>query len=460
MSKELQNVFVRLPELASVTGSPSVTLPRVPPLRKQLGKTAVIGVIIVVVFFGILGTWAATAPLSGAAIAAGVVSPQGSRQTVQHLEGGIIRELRVREGQPVRVGDVLIVLQDLKPQADLGQLMAQLRYLAATEARLDAERTGSDTILFTHPSLADKSNPEVRDSIEQQINQFVTRRGSDESRRGILSQRVAQLEQQITGAERQLEGVRRQNALIREEIVAVKELFEKGYEKKPRLLALQRAEAELLGTEGELLSRIARAREGIGEARLQILAVRADRAEKIDDELADVQGKRMEVEKRIEELRDRLVRTEIVAPATGTVLNLKFKTPGGVIRPGDAVLDIVPTEDELVINARLSPNDIDDVHAGLSAYVTFPSLPQRTLMRVSGLVQRVSADALEDPKTGERYYSVQIKVDPDELKEHAPNVHLTPGMPARVFITTAERTLLNYLVQPLLQVVEGGLREH
>jgi HlyD family type I secretion membrane fusion protein len=415
---------------------------------------------IILLFFGAFGGWAATAPLAGAVIANGVVNPEGSRRTVQHLEGGIINEIRVREGDTVSAGTVLMVLHDIHAQAEVGAQMIQLRSLAATEARLRAERTGNNAIHFEHHVLADHNDPEVRSVIAQQINQFETRKENDRTRESTLSQKIAQLEQQITGATRQLEGVKRQTELIREEIVIVKELFEKGYERKPRLLALQRAEAELLGTHGELVSRIAEAEEAIGETKLEIINLKTDRIEKVDADLADTQAKRIEVEKQIKEGIDRLKRTVITAPISGTVLNLKFKTLSGVIRPGDPVLDIVPTEEDLMIDARIAPNDIDDVHANLKAYVMFPSFPQRNLLRIDGRVDQVSADAMQDEQTGQHYFTAKVRVDRAYLKELAPNIELTPGMPAEVFIATIERTFLEYLVQPVLQTIERSFREH
>lgn len=434
-------------------------LPPSPPLIYDIRRTGMIGLVILVVFFVLGGGWAATFEISGAAIAPGVVSPEGQRQTVQHLEGGIIREILVREGDVVEAGQPLLVLEDVMAQAEVGALLSRLRALAATEARLQAERVGAEEISFDHPSLADRSDPEVQAVITQQINQFTTRRANDKSREAILVQRTAQLQQQIIGAERQLEGVRRQNELIREEIDTVADLVKQGYERKPRLLALQRAEAELMGTEGELVSRIARAEEAIGETRLQIINLTTDRGETIDSELSQIQAQRTEIEQRIRESLDRLTRTTIVAPVAGTVLDPRFRTPGGVIRPGEEVLDIVPSSDVYVIDARVSPQDIDQVHAGLEAYVTFPSYPQRNVLRIPGELTTISADVIEDERTGERYFTAKVRVDGDDLRQRAPDIEMTPGLPAEVYISTTARTVLNYLLQPFLQSLERSFRE-
>lgn len=428
-------------------------------LRRDLRATSWVGLSAVLLFFAVGGGWTARAPLSGAAIAPGVVSPEGSRQTVQHLEGGIIREIMVREGESVDAGDALIVLEDVAARAEAGTLMNRLRTLAAREARLEAERSGAEAVGFSHFSLQDTVDPEVRAVIAQQRDQFETRAANDQSRKGILAQRAAQLEQQIAGAERQLVGIRRQAELIREEIKMIEHLVQRGYERKPRLLALQRAEAELVGTEGELRASIARSHEAIAETKLQILNIKTERIEDIASELTDVRSRRSELEKQIKASLDRLQRTEITAPVGGTVIDLRYKTPGGVVHPGDAVLDIVPAEDKLVIDAHVSPGDIDDVQVGLPSYVVFPSYPQRHLLRIDGRVTHVSADALEDERTGDSYYLAKIEVYHDKLETVAPEIQLTPGLPAEVFITTQDRTVLEYLLQPLRETLERSLRE-
>ena len=453
------DVQTHRPHLPEPPASLMLSLPPVEPLRKDLRGTGRFGLAIVALFFVVGGGWAATMPLSGATIASGVVSPEGSRRTVQHLEGGIIGEIRVREGDAVRKGDILFVLKDMAAQATVDTLASRLANLAAKEARLQAERSDAETIRWDHPALADRVNANITLAIDQQVNELLTRRASDASRKAILGQQVAQLEDQISGYEKQLESIRRQNALIAEELRDVEGLYRQGYERKARVLALQRAEAEMLGTEGDLLSRVAAAREAIGEARLKIANLKIERLEQVDQELTEVQASRIEVEKQIQESLDRLSRTAIVAPADGIIMDLRFKTPGGVIRAGEPVVDIVPDHDELIIEARVAPRDIDTVHAGQAAYVMFPSFPQRTMHRIAGDVTYVSADAFHDERAGQSYFSARVKVDPAVLAAEAPGIRLSPGMPAEVYIRTVERTLLEYLAQPVLQVAERTFRE-
>lgn len=460
MDKEItpSSSEANLPSVINETG-PVTYVKHEQPLSWDLSGSTWLGIFVIVLFFGGGGLWAASAPISGAAIAPGIVSPDSSRQTVQHLEGGIIRDILVREGDHVDKGAVLIILEDIQAQAEAGALMTRLRTLAAAESRLLAERRDQSAISFDHWSLADESNAEVAAVIEQQNNQFNARRANLESREGILSQRIAQLEEQVIGTERQIKSIREQQRLINLEIRDVNVLLEKGLARRPRLLALQRQQADLIGNEGELLARVARFQEAVGETKLQILNNRDERQEQVDTDLTETQSRRIEIEQQIKESLDRLSRTSIVAPVAGTVLDVRFKTTGGVVRPGEAVLDIVPVEDELIIDARVSPQDIDDVYPGLDAYVMFPSYPQRDMLRIQGNLRHISPDSFEDERTGERYYEAKIEVDRSQLAEIAPEVEMTPGLPAEVFIETVERTLLEYLLQPVMQVVEKSFRE-
>jgi HlyD family type I secretion membrane fusion protein len=332
--------------------------------------------------------------------------------------------------------------------------------LAALEARATAERDRANVIRFDHPALADRSDPMVRDAIEQETYRFEARKTSDQQRKSIVSQRSVQLNEQIIGFEKQLAGVREQIKLLQQETTTVDEMVSKGYDRLPRLLALKRSLADRSSVEGDLMANIARAREQIMEMEFQSSYVDAQRMEQVETELAETRQKRTENEELIRKVEDKVNRTVITAPSNGIVLNVRFKNVGGVIRGGEPVLDIVPTDDRLFIDTRISPKDIDDVHDGLSAYVIFPSYPQRRLHRISGKVLTVSADALRDEKTGEMFFTARVEVDREQLHKLAPQIALTPGLPAEVFITTIDRTLLEYLLQPLEMAFERSLREH
>ena len=430
------------------------------PLRDDLRKITWLGIGAAIMFVGLGAGWAARAPLSSAVIASGIVSPEGRRTTVQHLEGGIVREIRVRDGDRIDKGDVLLVLGDVDARAEVGALTSRLHTLAATEARLTAEAEDRKNVRFDHPSLSDRDDPDVQSVISHQTRLFETRKASLKSQRSILEQRQSQLQQQVTGTQKQLKGTQAQIAIIREEIETVQALISKGLERKPRLLSLQRTEASLMGDEGALVAAIARYREEMGESELRLVGLELKHMEDVAKDLALVQEQRIEVEKQIKAGIDRLSRTEIVAPVSGTILGLRFHSLNGVIRPGEPILDIVPSQDDLLIEARVSPRDIDDVHPGLPAYLTFPSYTQRNLLRISGSVEQVSADVLLDESAGEPYFLAKIKVDRTELQERSPEIELTPGLPAEVYITTAARTVLEYLAQPFMQSVERAFREH
>lgn len=418
------------------------------------------GIVIVVVFFGIGGLWAAFAPLSSAAIAPGVVSPKSSRQTVQHLEGGIIKEIKVKEGDSVKAGQTLFVLDDTSARTDVTMLQSRSWNFGALESRLIAERDQKSDIAFSPELMRNLSNPEVRSIIDAQVNQFATRRKNDESHRSILRQQIAQYNEQIEGLQEQLASVVSQSALIDEETAGVQELVDKGLERKPRLLALQRNQAELLGQQGDLKARIAQAREAIGGAELEVMKIDIDRRENVEAQLADTQANKAEVDQQLRERMDRLSRTAIVAPVSGKILDMRFKTPGGVVKPGEAVADIVPTDDTLVIDARVSIKDIDVVRAGLKAAVVFPAYRQRTLPRLEAKVTSVSADTLTDERTGERYYTARVEVDRDKIHKIAPIIELQPGMASEVFIATGDRTMLAYLFGPFLDTLRRSFREN
>jgi HlyD family secretion protein len=428
-------------------------------LLRDLRGPVFAGLIVVLLIFAVGGGWAAVAPLAGAAIAPGVIGPEGSRQTVQHLEGGIIREILVRDSDVVAEGQALVVLEGVGARAEVGRLEERLRTLAAQEARLRAERTGAEEIPFDHLILADAKAPAVAAARAAQVHFFQTRRAAKANREAMLAERIDQLERQIAGLQRQLASNRRQRELIQEETADVDQLYRQGLERKARLLALRREDASLLGEEGELEALIAQAEEAIGETRLEIIDIRIRRIEEVDEQVAEVQMQRGEAEEELAAAHHTLRRTEITAPIAGTVLDLRFKTTGGVIGPGEPVLDLVPLEDELIIEAQVRPTDVDDVAAGQSAHVMFPSLPQRQLLRIAGEVESVSADALTDEHTGEAYYEAKVTVDRGDLARAAPGVELMPGMPVEVFIATTERTLLAYLLQPIRKILAHTFRE-
>jgi HlyD family secretion protein len=430
------------------------------PLLGELHCSILAGALVIGLGLGGFCLWAAAAPLAGAAIAPGVISPDGSRRTVQHLEGGIIQRILVEDGSVVRAGDPLIVLEDVQARAGHDVLRARFHTLAAAQARLLAEQAGAADIRFPDWLIEATGNDATAlEAMMAQRQLFRTRAQGLADRRAILAQRIAQLREEIAGLEAQIMADWRQIELIAGEIEGLEHLYRKGLTPKTRLLELQREQSDIEGDRAERRARIARAHQAIGETELQIIAQGTALLDEANEELSGVQAELAEVEQRLAASRDVLARTLIKAPSAGTVVELRFHTAGGVIRPGEPVLDIVPDDEELLVDARVSPLDIDVVAPGLPAQIILPAFKQRHLPRIEGRVRRVSADAIVDPHSGERYFAARIEVDPTQLAALEPPVALAPGMPAEVYITIAERTMLDYLLQPVFDSLRRAFRE-
>jgi len=417
------------------------------------------GILVAIGFFAVGGYWAATAPLSGAVVAPGVVSPEGSRRVVQHLEGGIIHEIKVRNGDRVQQGEVLAILRSVTAESEVAALQSRLRSLAAEEARLHAERARAESIDFRHEVLQEQNDVEVRGVLDAERRRFQARRQGLTEERGIFEQQITQLQEQIAGHRVELANIDKQLAFVTEEVGAVQTLHDKGLERKPRLLALKRGVVELKGEKGRLDAEIAKTEVRISEIKLRVLNIETRFEEQVEDRLAQVQAQRSEVEASLRDKRDRLTRTTVVAPASGTAINLRFKTTGAVARPGEPIVDIVPSEDELVIEARVSPRDVDQAMPGQPVSVVFTSFPTRHMLRVRGDLESVSADVIEDERTGEGYYAARIKVYREELSQFLQEHELIPGLPVEVYIETGKQTLLEYLAKPLMTTLMRSFRE-
>lgn len=433
---------------------------RAPPPRLKVGARGPVaaGLLILVLAVGGFGTWAATAPLSSASIAQGVVVVEGSRKTVQHLEGGIVDEILVREGSEVEAGQVLIRMDATRPQALYDLLRSEYSAILALEARLLAERDGSDSITFSSEVLKLTADPEVMALIVGEKRLFETRRARLNGQTDILRQRIVQFEEQIKGLGAQRLSKTQQRALIKEELEAVLELYEKGYEKKPRVLALRRARARLHGERGEHIADISRVKQSIGEAELRIIDLQNGFQREVATELQRVRTRLAELRDRIRAQEDVLRRLEVRAPQAGVVMGLKIHTADGVIASGMPILDIVPSKEHLIIDAHVNPEDIDVVHAGLTAQVRLTAYKRRSTPTVEGSVTQVSADRFVDVNSGTAYYLVRVELDPLSL-EILDDVKLYPGMPAEVMIQTGNRTALEYIVSPIANGIQRAFRE-
>ena len=428
-------------------------------IGRSIRPTAIVGFAIVALFFGGFGAWAALAPLDSAVIASGVIVVEGSRQTAQHLEGGIVEELLVRAGDSVRAGDVLIRLDQTQQRAELELLRGQSMAASVARARLIAERDGLDVINIPGPLIAGATDRDaVLDLLLGQRAIFESRRRFVASQRDIQKSQIAQLEAEITGLENEIAAQDRQLALIGEETTTVADLLEQGYERRPRLLALQRDTAEIEGQRANSASRIARTRQAIGETELDTIDLENRLRNEVVETLQETETELDELQERIRGAEDVLRRTVITAPVSGSIVGLSVFTAGGVIAPGAALMDIVPEGAGLIVETSVLPTDIEDVHVGQESQVRLTSFNQRDTPTFDGTVQTISADALTNERTGETYYIARIALDPKA--EAFPGVVLQPGMPADVMIITGARTTIDYLLLPIKGSLRRGIAQN
>jgi len=405
-----------------------------------------VGYGVVFLFFGAFGVWAALAPLGSGAIAQGQVQVAGEQRVVQHLEGGIIREIRVKEGDLVRDGQPLMVLDTTQSKVLVGRLDQQ--YLAALgrEARLIAESDGSSAMRLPEELSRRVSDPAVESIIEGERRLFDGRRRALDSQISLLERRIEKSRQEIAAYLAQKRADRRQLEIIQEEISGVRELFEKGLERKPRLLALQRTQAELEGSIDNRTALMARGEQAIAEIEFQLLGLLEQTTAEIETELREIQNTVEDLREQLIAASDAMARSVITAPHSGRIYGLRFHTAGGVVAPGEPILNIVPEDEELIVHARLDPADIDVVAVGALAIVRLTSFSQRTTKPINGEVLQISADVIT-PENGPPFYEARIRLDKEMLARH--NLNLVPGMPAMAIISTGEQTLLDYLVSPI-----------
>ena len=411
---------------------------------------------ILVAILGIFVAWSRLAPIESAVVTPGVVSVDSYRKTIQHLEGGIIESILVSDGDRVTQGQTLIELSDVQPAATLNQLKSQLFEARATMSRLVAERDGLKELEFPEV-LTEDPDPGARLAMTAQRSVFESRRQLQEDRLSLLAQRITRLQEEIYGLEGQIGASETQKSLLSEEISELSVLFEKGLVPKPRLLALKRRLAEIDGELAGLRASIAQAQQGIIAARLEMSELQATTKTTVVDQLRAEQSAIYELEQRITSAADVLRRTQVVSPIDGIVVDLQVHTLDGVVGPGQRLLDVVPSSDELVVEASVDPSDIDEVRVGLPAHVQLTSLSRRSRLPIEGQVVFVSADRLTDGQSGVAYYQARVKLDPASIEERG--AVLQAGMGAEVFIRTGERTPLEYLIAPISRILNRGLRE-
>ena len=419
----------------------------------------VLGLSTALMVFGGLGAWGAMARLDSAIIAPGFVNIETNRKTVQHLEGGQVDNIHVREGQIVKAGDVLVTLRPIQAEAQLETHQNALDAAMALEARLTAERNTEPTLTFPDDLKSRGSRPMTRKLMDDQLNQFRERRGLLEAQISLLNNRIEQLKKQIKGLKSVETASTGQLASLKVEHGKIKPLADKGSFPINRFLELERRVQDTEGRLGQTTADIAKNEEAIGETQLQILHAQQKFREEVVQALREARLQVGEAAEKIRVSRDILLRQEIRAPLSGMVHNLKLHTVGAVVRPGDPILELVPLAETLLIHARVAPTDINTVETGLDAEVRFPGVKARTTPVVMGKVRSVSRDVLRDENQRDMtYYLAVIEVHDKELP---PTLRgkLTAGMPSDVIITTGERTPLQYLINPLFDGIRKTMRE-
>ncbi|MGE0766205.1 MAG: HlyD family type I secretion periplasmic adaptor subunit [Hyphomicrobiaceae bacterium] len=396
--------------------------------------------------------------ISGAVVATGVVNVESNYQTVQHLDGGIVSKILVKNGDVVREGDVLLNLDDTAVKANRQIAVARSIDLLVQQARLEAERDRRDGLTLPAEIAAMKDDPALDKLIATQRALFAARRASHKGELAVLQQRKLQLIDEQSASERMLSARRKEAEFNAKEIAAVRPLYEKGYASQPRLLAVQRDAARLEGEIGRLTADVSKARAGLAEADLKIAQSEKEFTQTVVDELRKVQAQLAEVVEQRTALDDKLRRTIVRAPRSGRIHALAAHTEGGVIAPGASIMQVIPEGERLIIDAQLSPQDIDKVRQGGPAYVRFSAFNSRSSPSLNGTVLSVSPAQIVDQQ-GRSYFTAQVALADGEAAKLPTNHALVPGMPAEVFIETGSRSILSYFVKPLTDVLSRTFRE-
>jgi HlyD family secretion protein len=426
--------------------------------RTRLRSVTLTGNLLVICFVLGLGIWSGFAPLESAAIASGVVESESSRKTIQHLEGGIVREILVSDGDIVRNGQTLIALDDTRARAEVQSLQGQLWDAAAREARLQAEQQGQERLSFpAELETARNESASAAAVLAAQRNIFETRRQVFQSQAAVIREKRVQVEKEIEGLKAQETAVAQRGGIAREELDMVATLVNKGLERRPRLLSLEREVADIEGRRGEIAAQISRAGQVISESLATHLKLESDRQNEIAQSMREAQNQMFQLRERFRAAEDQLSRTEVKAREDGVITELRIHTPGGVIAAGAPLMDLVPRQDRLIVTARVRPEDIDVVHPGLNADVHLLPYNQRRVPRLKGTVIHVSADRLIDKRTDQPYYAAKIRVQDSRIAEN--DIRIIPGMPAQVFIKTGSGTVALYALRPLVDTFNSAFRE-
>ena len=420
---------------------------------------AIMGYAVVFLTFGVLGGWAAVAKIDSAVVAPGTIALEGNRKVVQHLEGGIVQDIHVDEADKVEKGDLLLRLSDIEAQANLTVTQNRMNVALIIEARLLAERDVADT--FTIPDNLKMANPteKVTSTIKDQQSQFEDRRSILRSQIDILNSQIKQTEEQVRGLEIQKSALDRRVANFESMMDRMRFGEENGLIQSNMLSQREDEMMQIEASRGDIISQIAQAKNALNQTEYEKMKVKQEYKQRANTELKDVRAEISELEERTKVTADVLARTEIRAPGSGTIQNLQVHTIGSVIQPGDVLMELVPKNEELIVNARVSPRDIDNVSAGLDTEVRFTAFKSKLTPIMLGSVRSVSDDIITPENNRESpYYLVRIKVANEDIPEEISG-RLTAGMPADVIITSGERTVAYYIASPILDAVRKSLIE-
>jgi HlyD family secretion protein len=428
------------------------------PTRRSMRRHLLVAVVVVCILVIGVGGWGTTAVISGAVVASGSLVVDSNVKKVQHPTGGIVGELRVRDGDHVHAGDIVVRLDETVTRANLAIVSKGLDELMARKARLESERDGWDTIVFPAQLVAGASDPDRAAAMDSERKLFNLRKTARSGQKAQLRERVAQLGEEIAGLTAQQNSKSKEISLVERELAGVRDLWSKNLVQINRLTALEREAARLDGERGQLVAAAAQAKGKVAETALQILQIDQDIASEVAKELREVDGKIGEFVERKVTAEDQLKRIDVRAPQDGTVFQLAVHTVGGVITAGDPIMLIVPEADNLAVEVKVNPQDIDQLQLNQKAILRFTSFNARTTPEIEGVVTRISADISTDQRTGQSYYTLRISLPPEQV-ERLGDVKLLPGMPVEAFVQTGDRTMLSYLMKPLHDQFVRAFRE-
>lgn len=428
------------------------------PTRKSIRCNILAGLAVLAMLVIGVGGWASTTQFSGALIASGSIVVDTNVKKVQHPSGGVIGELRVRDGDRVRAGDIVARLDQTVTRANLAIITKGLDELFARKARLAAERDGAQEIVFPAVLTSRAGDPEIAQIMEGERKLFELRRNSRTGQKAQLHEQAGQLNEEIVGMMAQQTAKRKEIELIARELDGVRELYKKNLVQLTRLTQLEREATRLDGELAQLIAAVAQAKGKIAENELKIIQIDQDLSSEVAKEMREIDGKIGEFVERKITAEDQLQRVDIRAPQDGTVFQLSVHTVGGVISPGEAIMLVVPDADSLTVEAKVEPKDIEQVQLQQKAVLRFSAFNAATTPEINGAVSRISADITTDQRTGQSYYTIRISIPPDQLTRLG-EAKLVPGMPVECFIQTGERTVISYLLKPLRDQLMRTFRE-